>query len=423
MNDRNSFLSGTTCPTYVESCCVSDRSNTPLLVWFAITFGVLLCFSPLSPSESAAVSVQDPLAGSRVFGSKGCSKCHAVNGVGGKVGPDLGRIQANRSFSDLAAAMWNHLPAMAARMKERHQPIPNLDTAEGGDLIAFLFTQNYFAGAGNADSGKKLFSQKRCIQCHQIGGVGGVLGPNLDTIGQSGSPMNIAAAMWNHGPAMAETMRARGIERPHLNAAELRDLVAYLRAAAPGTTGEPIGILPGSANEGRVLFEQKQCTKCHGIQGKGGRIGPDLGQRGLYQNLVEFAAALWNKAPAMLTAMRIRNITVPQLNAEEMANIVAYLRSFQYFGEPGNPNRGPQILWEKQCLNCHSLDGRGGKSAPDLALTKGLSSPAAVIAALWSHADLMAQPAPEKSLSWPQLNSDEVAHLMAFFDRSTRSQR
>ena len=368
-------------------------------------------------------SVQDPLAGSHVFGAKGCSKCHAVNGVGGKVGPDLGRIQANRSFNDLAAAMWNHLPAMAARIKERRQPLPQLNAAEAGDLIAFLFTQNYFEGPGNTRSGKKLFTQKRCIRCHQIGGVGGVLGPSLDALGQTGSPMNVAAAMWNHGPEMAETMRAEGIERPNLTAPELRDLVAYLRAAAPDSTGAPVGILPGNANEGRALFDKKQCIKCHSVQGKGGNVGPDLGRRGLHRDFNEFAAALWNKAPKMLEAMKIRNITVPSLTPGEMANLVAYLRSFQYFGEPGNPDRGRQLLWEKQCLSCHSLDGKGGKGAPDLALAKGLASPAAVIAALWSHGELMAAPAAEKSLSWPPLKSDEVAHLMAFFERATRSER
>jgi len=356
-----------------------------------------------------------------VFGSKGCSNCHAVNGVGGKVGPDLGRIQANRSFNDLAAAMWNHLPAMAARMNERHQPLPQLNAAEAGDLIAFLFTQNYFEGAGKAESGKKLFSQKRCIQCHQIGGVGGVLGPSLDAVGQSASPINVAAAMWNHGPQMTETMRAHGIERPTLNASELRDLVAYLRAVAPERAGAPVSILPGNVNEGRALFAKKQCIKCHSIQGKGGNVGPDLGRRGLHRNLDEFAAALWNKAPKMLGAMKIRNITVPSLKPEEMADIVAYLRSFQYFGEPGNPDLGRRLLWEKQCLNCHSLDGRGGKGAPDLAQVKGLDSPAAVIAALWSHGDLMTELPPERSLSWPQLKSEDVAHLMAFFERSTRS--
>jgi mono/diheme cytochrome c family protein len=339
------------------------------------------------------------------------------------VGPDLGRIQANRSFNDLAAAMWNHLPAMAVSMKEQRQPFPRLGAIEAGDLIAFLFTQNYFDGLGHADAGKKLFTKKGCILCHQIGGVGGVLGPSLDAVGQTGAPINLAAAMWNHGPAMAEAMRAQGIERPHLSASELRDLVAYLRAAAPERAGGPMSILPGRVNEGRDLFGKKQCIKCHSIQGKGGNIGPDLGKRGLYRNLVDFAAAMWNKAPAMINAIKIRKFTVPQLSAEEMADIVAYLRSFQYFGESGNPDFGRRLLWERRCLDCHSLDGRGGKGALDLALVKGLGSPAAVIAALWSHGDWMAESLPERSLSWPQLKSDEVAHLMAFFERSTRSGR
>ena len=402
---------------------MSEGRKKRLFTWLTIAFGALLCLSRPSDSQSVGASVQNPLAGARVFGSKGCSNCHAVNGVGGKVGPDLGRIQANRSFNDLAAAMWNHLPAMAARMNERHQPLPQLNAAEAGDLIAFLFTQNYFEGAGKAESGKKLFSQKRCIQCHQIGGVGGVLGPSLDAVGQSASPINVAAAMWNHGPEMTETMRARGIERPTLNASELRDLVAYLRAVAPEHSGAPVSILPGNVNEGRALFEKKQCIKCHGIQGKGGNVGPDLGRRGLHRNLDEFAAALWNKAPKMLGAMKIRNITVPALKPEEMADIVAYLRSFQYFGEPGNPDRGRQLLWEKQCLKCHSLDGKGGGRALDLARAKGLGSPAAVIASLWGHIDLMATPSSQSSSSWPQLNSNEVANLMAFFERSSRSQR
>ena len=319
--------------------------------------------------------------------------------------------------------MWNHLPAMAASMKEQRQPFPRLGAVEAGDLIAFLFTQNYFEGLGNADAGKKLFTRKGCILCHQIGGVGGVLGPALDAVGQTGAPITVAAAMWNHGPAMAEAMHARGIERPSLTASELRDLVAYLRATAPERAGDPLSILPGRVTEGRALFEKRQCIKCHSIQGKGGNIGPDLGRRGLYRNLVEFAAALWNKAPAMLRAMKLRKFTVPQLNGEEMADIVAYLRSFQYFGEPGNPDFGRRLLWEKQCLNCHSLDVRKGKGAPDLALVKGLGSPAAVIAALWSHGDSMAESARERSLAWPQLKSDEVAHLMAFFERSTRSAR
>jgi mono/diheme cytochrome c family protein len=46
---------------------------------------VTMLFSPMvGLLQPAEVFSQDPLAGSRVFGIKGCSGCHAVNGVGGK---------------------------------------------------------------------------------------------------------------------------------------------------------------------------------------------------------------------------------------------------------------------------------------------------------------------------------------------------
>lgn len=419
MNDQDGCVADTLGLASTPNFSLSRRA--PTLFCLAVICVAVLWLFPLGHSRSLAASVQNPLSGSRVFGAKGCANCHLINGVGGKSGPDLGRIRANRSFNDLAAAMWNHLPVMAARMKERKQPFPYLDSTETGDLVGFLFTQNYLEGAGDRDFGKRLFERKSCIQCHQIGGVGGVIGPSLDTFGQSGSPMNVAAAMWNHGPEMTEAMRAQGIERPTLTAAELRDLVAYLRSVSPPPGGASIAILPGNAAEGRALFEKKQCGKCHNIQGKGGFIGPDLGQRGLHRNFTEFAAALWNKAPAMLRAMKIRNITVPTLQPHEMADLVAYLRSFQYFGEAGNPDRGRQLLWDKGCMNCHSLDGKGGKRGPDLGLAKGFASPAVLIAALWNHGDLLQQGGPELAAGWPQLNSDQVANLTAFFERASRA--
>src|SRR5512139_1029987 len=144
--------------------------GTAVVALALLTAGAAWAQAVLTPS-------QDPLAGARVFGAKGCSKCHAVNGVGGKIGPDLGRIARPRTFYDLAADMWNHLQRMTARMQEMGVPRPHLDARETADLVGFLFTLNYFDAPGNPEAGRRLFAEKRCIVCHTYGGAGGVVGP------------------------------------------------------------------------------------------------------------------------------------------------------------------------------------------------------------------------------------------------------
>ena len=387
------------------------------------TIAVALCLAPLGAAWAQAVlsPSQDPLAGSRVFGAKGCVKCHAVNGVGGKVGPDLARVSHPRSFFDLAAAMWNHLRNMTERMKQLGITRPKLDAKEAGDLVGFLYTLNYFDPPGNAEAGKRLFSDKHCIVCHQTGGTGGVVGPNLDSLRQFASPVYIASAMWNHGPAMAEKMKEKNIERPTFTGQELRDLIAYLAPATAGPREGPLYVLPGRPEPGRQLFAEKSCIQCHSVGGVGGRVGPDLVQRGLRQSPVEFAATIWNKAPAMTAAMAQRGIAVPQLRPEEMADIVAYLYSVRYFAA-GSSQQGYAVATQKGCFNCHAVRGERGKPASSLASAKGLDSPAAVLAALWNHA-VVTPTVAGKKMEWPVFKPEEMADLVAMLQSLGQSRR
>src|SRR3989338_1428939 len=162
--------------------------------WKGVAASVLLLWgSQAALAPSLFRPTHGPLAGSRVFGTKGCVKCHAVNGVGGKVGPDLGRVPRPRSFYELGAAMWNHLPKMAERMRELGIARPQLNPRETGDLIGFLYTLDYFDPPGNVEAGRRHFTEKKCVVCHQAGGTGGVVGPNLNFLQQFGSPILIAA--------------------------------------------------------------------------------------------------------------------------------------------------------------------------------------------------------------------------------------
>jgi mono/diheme cytochrome c family protein len=364
---------------------------------------------------------QDPLGGSRVFGTKGCVTCHAVNGVGGTVGPDLGRIPRPRSFYDLATAMWNHLPRMVERMQQRGLSRPHLGVQETADLIGFLYTLNYFDAPGNPDVGGRYFAEKRCINCHQLGGSGGVVGPSLDFFKQFGSPLFVAAALWNHGPQMTEAMKAQGIERPAFIGPELHDLLAYLVPASAGPREGPVYVLPGRADAGRRLFTDKRCIACHSVGGEGGRVGPDLVGRGVRRSLLEFSAALWNKGPAMVAAMKARGIAIPQLRAEEMADIVAYLYAVRYFAEPGNASNGKTLVKDKGCLRCHGAFRERAKVASDLTSAKGLESPAAVIAALWNHAVVpLPGPGGQKGV-WPEFRPEEMADLVAWLQAPGKS--
>jgi mono/diheme cytochrome c family protein len=376
-----------------------------------LTIALLVAPLDASSGQPAMSPSQDPLAGSRVFGSKGCVTCHSVNGLGGKVAPDLARTMKPRSFVDLATAMWNHLPQMADRMKQLGIARPQLDSKETGDLVGFLYTLNFFDAPGSVNAGKRLFSAKHCIVCHTVRGTGGVVGPNLDHLGQFRSPIFVASAMWNHGPQMAEKMKERRIERPTFTAKELRDLIAYLAPATGGPEEGPLYVLPGRAESGRQLFAEKRCIECHAVGGVGGRVGPDLVERGIRQSPTEFAATIWNKAPAMAAAMQPRGINVPQLSPEQMADIVAYLYSVRYF-KGGNVQQGYVVASQKGCLNCHGLRGERGKPSSDLATAKGLDSPAAVLAALWNHT-LVTPTAAGKKMDWPVFASQEMADLMA----------
>lgn len=385
--------------------------------WIAAGSIFLLLGSPRSSSAQQGIKLwQDPLAGSQVFESKGCSKCHAVNGLGGTGGPDLGRIRQGRTFNELAATLWNHVPLMGAGMEEAGVEYPEMNAAEAADLVGFLFTLNYFDAPGDVTIGMHLFTHKKCFVCHRVGDYGGDIAHSLDFAGQYGSPILVAAAMWNHGAPMAELMKERGVVRPTFEGSELTDLISYIESIAPHPVEGRVYVLPGRAEAGRTIFLEKRCNQCHSVQGIGGRLAPDLAELGRQWGLTEFAAAMWNKAPTMLDAMKDWDVPAPPIGGGEMADLVAYLYFIEYFAETGDVELGEQVLHQKSCLSCHALHGSGGTTASDLAWVGDIASPAALAASLWNHAVKIATMPEAWRKEWPTFEAAEVADLTAFLE-------
>ena len=166
-------------------------------------------------------------------------------------------------------------------------------------------------------------------------------------------------------------------------------------------------MLPGNAEQGRRLFTEKHCVECHSVRGAGGKVGPDLADRAVSASVIDFAAKMWNKAPAMGAAMKARAIPVPQLQAGEVADILAFLYSVRYLGPAGDPRRGAAVADAKGCVACHAT----GKRAGDFRRSRGLESPA-ILAALWNHG-FIGDPT-LRTAPWAPMTAGEMLDLIAF---------
>jgi len=353
----------------------------------------------------------NPLEGSRLFTGKGCLRCHAVHGVGGTTGPDLGRGILNRPLLEIAGVMWNHSPGMEHVFQERRVPRPKFEPSEMASLLSFLYYLGSLDPPGDAAVGARLFRQKNCQICHSLGGKGGSVGPELGKYSRYASPLYLTAALWKRGQVMAEKMQEKRVPRPTFEGNDIPDLLAYIRSAGGGM--ERVYALPGNPKRGEELFTEKRCVECHSIRGHGGKVGPDLGLR-LKGSLTRIAGTMWNHGPKMWAKMAERGIAVPSLTEVEMADLISYLYFFQFIDPPGDTGRGQIVYREKRCGSCHALRGVGEKVGPDLAKVEKLDTPLEVIAEMWNHAAKMEEKMAEENVVWPILKGGEMGDLIAY---------
>jgi mono/diheme cytochrome c family protein len=303
---------------------------------------------------------------------------------------------------------------MAIEMRQARIERPRLTPRETADLVAFIFTAQYFDESGAAKAGERLFASKGCVQCHAVGGKGGSVGPALDAMKRANSPVLVAAAMWNHGPQMAETMKAKGIPRPAFQGKEMLDLIAYVVEAAKDSGGETAQVVPGTPERGEKLFAERRCVVCHSVGGKGGKVGPDLGGAGHHVSLTRLAALMWNHGPPMWAKMREFRIDVPRLAGQDMADILAYLYVSHYFDQTASRTRGQKLVQDKGCTTCHSVRGKGGKVSADFATSSVVGSPASLIAGMWNHGVDMEAQAQKQDIAWPMLKGQELADIATY---------
>ena len=348
----------------------------------------------------------DMKEGWRVFTQKKCSTCHAIWGEGGKEGPDLGSLPGSYvSQSQLAALMWNHWPEMWGKMTARKIPLQKMDKQEMADLFAFLYFIRYMDEPGNPQNGKRLMETKHCGECHAVGKEGGK--GDLSRWGMYTNPILWAQMMWNHSPQMEQEMRKKGLRWVEFKGNEMVDLIAYIRSLS--SKMEKAYLSPGDLQSGKKLFSQKGCARCHSP-----RSEVDLSKKKDFpRTLAQLAGMMWNHSYQMWKGMEEKGIGRPTVSPQEMADLVAYLFSTQYFDEPGNPEEGKKVFIKKQCNLCHTK----GTSAPNLTTLKGQISPILMAQAMWNHGPEMLEKMRKAKVPWRKVDGKEMADLMEYLNR------
>jgi putative heme-binding domain-containing protein len=148
-----------------------------------------------------------------------------------------------------------------------------------GLLLVFLAAlgaaqeRNPFANDKQAVEDGRLLFRLRCASCHGMNGTGGYA-PDLTLgtyhVGETDSDLYGIIANGSQGTEMPDFVARFGREN-------IWRMVSYVRSLARPDAPR----VAGDVAAGQAIYAGKgQCATCHVIDGKGGRMGPDLSAAG-----------------------------------------------------------------------------------------------------------------------------------------------
>src|ERR1700730_18965988 len=135
--------------------------------------------------------------------------------------------------------------------------------------------KNPFAGDPNAAKLGESQFRANCAFCHGLGARGGGRGPDLTRAQKRhGNADGDLYRTINEGvPGTAMPPNRATQQGVGMTEEEIWQVISYIRSVQKKTPAQP----GGNAARGKELFAgSAACATCHMIQGKGGRLGPDL---------------------------------------------------------------------------------------------------------------------------------------------------
>jgi len=192
-------------------------------------------------------------------------------------------------------------------------------------LAAGLAGAQTAAPAGNAQNGKRLYTDKTCEMCHGTSGEGTATGPKIvptsipfaDFVSQLRSPLD-------RMPAFPEVS---------VSNAEAADIYTYLKSLGGPAAAAPQAVpAEGNAQNGAKIFVAYGCFECHGRMAQGAAAtGPRLGPHPI---------SIANMIKELRTPNEMPPYSEKTVSDGEIADIHAFLVSLP---EPPKPDSIPQL--------------------------------------------------------------------------------
>lgn len=265
----------------------------------------------------------DEARGQALFETNQCGRCHNSEPAR-QGGPTLRSIADAGDALTWTQALWNHSSAMRSRMRAQGIPWPRFQPSDMRDLFAYVrkagnVKEDASELHGDPDRGWQLFQQKGCITCHSISSETSRIGPNLGP--ERALPPTFSefgAAMLNHFPQMENAVHKEKADLPIFENHEMSDVAVFLYTLH---YLEPTG----SPQIGKSIFAWRGCSRCHGDNGEGTRLGPALRGRGRAYTAARVATDLWAHGERMYESNRKDGQDWPTLQNSDIGHLLTFL--------------------------------------------------------------------------------------------------
>src|SRR5580692_856375 len=142
-------------------------------------------------------------------------------------------------------------------------------------LGAAAYCQNPLAGDAKAAKAGEYEFRINCALCHGLGAHGGGRGPDLTRAQKKHvhSDAEMFQIISNGIPGTVMPANGTNGQGVGMTDEEIWQIITYIRSQEAKAPAKPLG----SAAHGKELFYgDANCSLCHMVEGKGGRLGPEL---------------------------------------------------------------------------------------------------------------------------------------------------